>query len=294
MPPPPSRTWATDLNGDDVRVIVTCREGRADDVASLVESLGGEVEVSANGKLQCVVPVAVLNEIAGNGDVEFVRLPFHPVAEAVTEGVELINADEWHDTGYSGAGIKIGVLDIGFYGYSSLVGTELPAPVDVSWAPSVGDEGTDAHGTACAEIIHDFAPSADLYFATCATDAEWDDAVTWLIGKDVDIISCSIGLVHRRSRETATGDIGAAIDAAKAAGIFWAQAAGDYAQRHWAGPFHDTDADRWHEYFDTLHSQLQHHPATRTRGTRCGCVWDGMTPGEALRTTTTSTSGTQA
>ena len=227
---------------DRVRVVIEHKRGAADDVEALIESLGGDVEAGANGKTQCTIPVESPNALAENGDVDLVRLPFHPATEEVTEALEPINADEWHSTGYSGAGIKIGVLDTGFYDYTSLIGTELPTPADTWWAPSIGNAGDDPHGTACAEIIYDLAPNAELYFANFDTDAEWDSAVSWLNSEGVDIISCSVGWYVVGPRD-GTGDIVDAIDSAKSAGIFWSQAAGNYAERHWAGPWEDTDED---------------------------------------------------
>ncbi len=38
----------------------------------------------------------------------------------------VINADAWHDAGFTGAGIRIGVLDLGFSGYEDLLGSGCP------------------------------------------------------------------------------------------------------------------------------------------------------------------------
>ena len=35
----------------------------------------------------------------------------------------------WHDAGFTGQGVKIGIIDYGFEGFRSLMGTELPASV---------------------------------------------------------------------------------------------------------------------------------------------------------------------
>ncbi|MBN1857474.1 MAG: S8 family serine peptidase [Dehalococcoidia bacterium] len=237
-----------EITSAGVRVVVVHGRGDADEVEDLIDSIGGDIEATAKGRTQCVVPTEALSQLAESNEVDFVRLPYHPVEEETSEGVELINADEWQDAGYTGAGVKIGILDTGFNGYSSLLGTELPASVTVSW-PSVGAEGTSEHGVACAEIIHDVAPAANLYFASAATDVEWDDAVAWLISQGVDVISCSIGFYITGPRD-GTAEVCDAIDDAKAAGIFWAQAAGNLAQKHWLGPWLDTDDDNWLD-FDT-------------------------------------------
>ncbi len=57
-------------------------------------------------------------------------------------------------------------------------------------------DGTTEHGTACAEVIHDIAPGAALYLAKVGTDLDLAEAVGWLIGQQVDIISTSLGLYN--------------------------------------------------------------------------------------------------
>ncbi len=53
--------------------------------------------------------------------------------------------------------MKIAILDVGFTGYSSLLGTELPASVTTQSFYTGSDiEGYTDHGTACAEITQPF------------------------------------------------------------------------------------------------------------------------------------------
>ncbi|MCK5212892.1 MAG: S8 family serine peptidase, partial [Dehalococcoidia bacterium] len=236
------------MTSGGVRVVVEHGRGDADKVEDLVQTLSGDVEATAKGRTQCVLPIEALSQIAESGDVDLVRLPYYPIEEETSEGVALLNVDEWQDAGYGGAGMKIGILDTGFHDYSSLLGSELPSSVTVSW-PTVGAEGTSEHGVACAEVVHDIAPGADLYFAACSTDVEWDSAVDWLISQGVDIISCSIGFYITGPRD-GTAAVCDAIDDAKTAGIFWAQAAGNLAAQHWIGTWQDTDDDTWLD-FDT-------------------------------------------
>ena len=40
-----------------------------------------------------------------------------------------MNAAGYTNAGYNGAGVKIGIIDAGFAGYGSRLGTELPASV---------------------------------------------------------------------------------------------------------------------------------------------------------------------
>lgn len=41
----------------------------------------------------------------------------------------------WNAFGFTGTGVKVGIIDVGFPGYSSLIGSELPALALSSQAP---------------------------------------------------------------------------------------------------------------------------------------------------------------
>ena len=168
--------------------------------------------------------------------------------EVVSQGVALIDADDWQSAGCTGTGVKIAVLDPGFAGYATRVSEgELPASVVIHWADSIGDEGTSVHGTACAEIVYDVAPGAQLYLVNFNTEVEMGAAVDWLIGEGVNIISHSVGWPISGPGD-GTGPICDIIDTAQAAGILWVNAAGNDAQGHWQGNWVNIDHDQYNEF----------------------------------------------
>ncbi len=116
------------------------------------------------------------------------------------EGVGVINADAWHDAGFTGAGIRIGVLDLGFSGYEDLLGSELPVSVEMATFGWYDDE--EVHGTACAEIVHEVAPGAELFLAWYdGSDAAMGEAVDWLLSRDVQIITHPPAALSARAME---------------------------------------------------------------------------------------------
>jgi subtilisin family serine protease len=162
------------------------------------------------------------------------------------EGVRKIGADTWHQAGITGAGLRIGILDRGFEGYRELLGAELPDSVTIA---SFGwhDEEEIDHGTACAEIIHDVAPGAELFFARYdGSDSALSQAVDWLLTHQVHIISNSGGeLVGPRDGSEWSAKL---VDDLAAQGILWVNAAGNEALGHYRGTFTDTDGDGFHEF----------------------------------------------
>jgi len=231
-----------------VRVII---EGLPENAGSITETAtrhGARVEMIYAGMVQALVPTGSLNALADVTEIDFIRLPFEIMEFATGEGVSLINAPAWQAAGYNGAGVKVGILDGGFANYQTLQANgELPASVTTWWAPSKGGEGTSVHGTGCAEIIYDIAPGATFYLANYGTLAEKGNAVDWLIAQGVDVISCSMGSFLGGPGD-GTGTSSDIVNGAYNAGVTWAQAMGNHAQRHWSGAWSNPNGNAYHNW----------------------------------------------
>ncbi len=193
-------------------------------------------------------PGAIFGQLTELEHVISVRVPvLHtPQGSQIEgEGIRVIGADRWHQAGFTGAGIRIGVLDMGFAGYQALLGRELPDNVVVAY---FGDWNlSEVHGTACAEIVHEIAPGAELFFAWYdGSDAAMGMAVDWLLSQGVHIISHSAGSFV--SPRDGTGWAARLVDSVAARGVLWVNAAGNEAQSHYRAPFTDTDGDGIHEF----------------------------------------------
>jgi hypothetical protein len=138
--------------------------------------------------------------------------------------------------------MDIAILDSGFEGYDSLLGSELPANVVTRSfrADERMDEGQ--HGTACAEIVYDMAPGAQLYLVASETDGENLEAISWLIEQGVDVISASFGNPLWGPGD-GTGPVHDKIDEATARGIVWVNSAGNFGEDHWSGSWNDQDGN---------------------------------------------------
>ncbi len=216
---------------------------------------GAVIEISDKNLVQARVPVSMLNAVADLPFVNHIREPEKHVPLATSEGVATINATVLQSLGFNGSGVKIAVVDIGFEGYTSKLGTELPSGVTVISFRSDGDitgKG-EVHGTAVAETVHDVAPGAQLYLVNFATNLELNSAVDWLISQHVNIISASFGHSIGPKDGTDYGD--GIVTKATAAGILWVNAAGNHAERHWMGNFYDPDGNGYHNFAGTDETQ---------------------------------------
>ena len=231
-----------------VRVVVELLEKPLLKGRPLFESLGFVVECSHDQSVQGLVPVAQLKHLALSPGVEWVRPPMEPLSMVTSEGVAIIGADDWHSAGVDGTGKSVAVLDLGFQGYTSLLGSELPSSVIVHSARSDGNIlAGGEHGTGCAEIVYDVAPGAQMYLVNFSTDVEFSNAIDYILAQHVDVVSCSIGWPISGPGD-GTGPIASLVTDAYDAGLLWANAAGNQAEYHWMGTWADADANDLLEY----------------------------------------------
>ncbi|MFC1558761.1 S8 family serine peptidase, partial [candidate division KSB1 bacterium] len=203
---------------------------------------------------QLLLPIKNLKKLSEESYVSCIYIPKTPKPDVISEGVYKIDADEFHNAGYTGNGVKIAIIDAGFNGYSDLLGSELPSTVvtksfynSTSGNGDITGEG-EKHGTAVAEIVHDVAPDAQLYFINFNSTVEFSSAVDYAVGEGVKIINHSIGWFDYPYDGTGT-----ICDISRNAinnGILWVNSAGNYAKQHYEGYFKDTDNDNSHEFND--------------------------------------------
>jgi hypothetical protein len=246
-----------EMEDDCLRIVVQARslnmfldvKAMAHMVSSQIEALGGRVEASANGNVQSVLSLDALENLFYYPTVRYIRLPLNPYPMVTSEGVARTGADQWHGlpSYRQEEKPKVCVLDAGFKGYKSLLGSELPSSIESRSFRSDGKLNSSKHGTACAEIVHDMAPEANLWLINFNTDVEHHDAVNWIINQGIDIVSYSIGWFNIGAGD-GTGPICEDVRRASESGIIWVSAAGNQAQDHWQGRFKDSDDDRWHNF----------------------------------------------
>lgn len=233
-----------------IQVVLEGTAGSAADLLSAAASMGLTIEAAYGNWLRVLAPLATLQDIANLPAVRRVRLPYRPQAmSVVSQGVALTNANAWHAAGYTGSGVKVAVIDLGFQGYLHRIATgELPANLIVRSFRSDQDiQAGDTHGTACAEIVYDMAPGVRLYLLNITDELELGQAVDYALAQGVQVISCSLCWLDAGPFD-GTGDIAGIVNRARQGGIFWAQAAGNGGDKHWEGPWSDPDYNDRHDF----------------------------------------------
>ena len=237
---------------DTVVVILVPHLGQASasiDTSSLA-ALGGRVLAQSKSLMRVSVPASSLLAVSELPGVRFVRRPYRPHSQVtISEGASRIGALANHSAGVKGQGVKVAIIDGGFKGADQL-GLDMPAARLRKGHDFTGEglyAGEDIHGTACAEIVHDVAPEAELYFYKIWGLLDLENAKDRAIRDGIDVISYSAGFPANGfgdGRGLACDIVNDAADN----GILWVNSAGNYAKSHYKGFWSDHDSNSWHNF----------------------------------------------
>ena len=232
--------------------------GNVADVVTFLEENGGSSRNVGDGYIEAYVPVPLLGQVSEQPGVLRVREIVPPQSAQSTQrvagqGPQEHGSPAWNQAGYSGQGVKVGVIDsfFGFNDFSSLMGTELPSTVQARCYTDVGRftqtlaDCADAvvgndHGTWIAEAVMDIAPEASLYIASPWSRGDTNSAVDWMVSQGVSVIVRGFAYSFDGPGD-GTSPFGDSplrtVDRAVAGGIIWVNAAGNFARRTWFGPY---------------------------------------------------------
>ena len=179
------------------------------------------------------------------------RLPYPHQAVAVTgQGVAITGAADMQALGKNAAGIKIGVIDLGFGSLSTAQASgDLPPTgpnLILTDYTGTGTGGTN-HGTNVAEIVHEMAPGASLYLAKIATEVQLGQALDAMAAAGVKVINHSVAW-YAAGFYDGTGPICDIANSADTKGAQWINAMGNSRLKHYLATFTDGNADLRHEF----------------------------------------------
>ncbi len=236
-------------DGSDVVVILVPAAGLASTIdTTTFADLGVKILAQSRSLMRVSVPAASLRAVSELPSVAFVRRPHRPHAQqTISEGVALMRALERHAAGAKGQAVKVAIIDGGFKGADKL-------PEDMPVRRWFRDytytgiyAGTDAHGTACAEIVHDVAPEAELYLYKVADIVDLENAKDRCIQNGVAIVNHSATWVGEGFGD-GRGLVCDIVNDAADNGILWVNAVGNYGQKHYMDFWRDSDDDNRHNF----------------------------------------------
>lgn len=174
------------------------------------------------------------------------------------EAQEAMDLSPWHDAGFQGQGVKVAVLDLQWFG-AALEADELGVfeswdcwaqegctpPID-SLRPRFAYE-TGGHGIACAEVVRDLAPQAELHIVRVNGLTTFENAIEWAIRNEIDVLTLSMSFFNS-SFYDGTGPAGDVVERAEENGVLLVTSSGNYARGHYQAAFQDLDFDGDHDF----------------------------------------------
>jgi hypothetical protein len=250
-------------------VVVEIRhDGDRAAVEALVRLVGGDVHGPAGDHaLEATVPTAAVTTIEDDPHVDAVTTPSlasptagDPGQALLGQEVAQLNADDWHAAGFTGIGVRVGIVD-GFdqTGWNAAVASgDLAGNPAGTYCRSSGAScnvwgGGTKHGVAVAEIIHEVAPSATIFIASVRTAADLQGAIDYFASVGVDVVTRS-QTAEYDGPGNGTGPLADVVDSAVAQGMVYLNSAGNsaggtgYTGSYWRGSFADADADGWLDF----------------------------------------------
>jgi hypothetical protein len=238
--------------------IKASRTATAEGLKKLIEAQGGSVTKIYQNSVFATIPAQAFSKLAAAGEVYSVSSQpvFQPmqIPEAtVSKGPDIVRAvgvARLHQAGLRGRGVRVGILDFGFLDYKRFEATgRLPKPAGERAFTDSGrlDQPArgDSHGTACAEIIHDLAPDAQIYLA--AVDGRMDQimsAADWLVSQHVQIIN--FAAATNLGPHDGRAQMDRYIDSlTRQSHVLWINSVGNEAVSHWTGDAAAHDAEGW-------------------------------------------------
>ena len=232
----------------ELPLYVRAQPGRVPEARAAIRDNGGVVRSVNPGYVGADVPAKNVQKVSDRASVRRIQERRDPKAHAVdekyvSEGVGVTGADILHDDEVTGDGARIAVIDHWFHAenpkyQNQLVGTvgdDTYFITDGEYASGTGP--TKQHGTACAEIVSDIAPDAELVLATVLGPKTFAEIMAEIERTyDPDAATMSLGY-STALRIDGKDPISARIDQFTDGGRLFANAAGNEAEAHWDGPF---------------------------------------------------------
>ena len=188
------------------------------------------------------------------------------LGNVTSQAVDLHGADAWHDANYTGRGVKVGVIDPSFEGFSELMGNELPDNViarcygrlgilpgvsrissKVADCEPIITSNVTNHGAIVAESLLDIAPDVTLYISNVSqTKGDLKNTVDWMISQGVQVINYSASWPWDGpgdGKSPYSDSPLQTVDEAVNGGIIFVNSAGNNNENTWFGSFIDEDRD---------------------------------------------------
>lgn len=238
----------------DDRVIVTIltKPGiiAADINATNLEAFGSIIQAKSKHSMRVEIPIGELENVSSAikelGEIYPLITPKEDTI--ISEGIALMNAEQWQTAGYEGSGVKVAVIDGGFmYLTAAQSAGDIPSSYVSHDFSGTGLETETQHGTAVTEAIFDLAPEAEFYLYKIEDFTDFENATDTCIFDSVDIVNHSMSWFNTGGYYDGTGYVCNVTNDAISNGILWINSAGNQARKHYRAIF-SNDGTGYHDF----------------------------------------------
>ena len=272
--------------GEKIEVVVEADPGRTGTVRSALAARGAVVEESYGELTKALVSVDDLAGLARGPGVRSVEPPQRVTPAAIAgQGVAASNASLAQAGGDKGAGVKIGIVDVGFYGFAAMHGSRRAALR--RWRPQSYCGGTfegelEPRDGGCRDRATRWRPGAELHADLHRrTVVDLGLAKDYAIANGITIVNLSAGWSTTRAGATEAAGPGTPdgiVRSRALPGSCGSSRPATRRERHWCGTFRPaargrerSTTSRSGDEGDQLHARSQ--PAG-LRLPQVGCVAD--------------------
>jgi len=247
-------TQAAREPSETLDVMIHVANGRIDAVRKHAESIGASNLVGSGDVVFGTVHADRITDLATGHGVRKVEERADPIAHSTSEGISTTNADQVHNEGVTGENVTVVIIDQQFNPDQNEIQDQVIDQIGFSdyFRPST----PGLHGTACAEIVAEMLPDADLVLASAVGTSFPNLIDTITAAHEPEVMSMSLGykptirldgqdyLSKRISEYTqATGGN------TSTGGLFAVSAGNEANGSHWDGPV-QTDGNGYVEFDD--------------------------------------------
>jgi hypothetical protein len=177
---------------------VSIRVSDPDVVAAWLQARGVQVSNRSVDTLEAYAPLDVIRQLNAAPGVRRVSPVRRAQPRVVGQGPAAHNATAWHSAGITGTGVRVGIIDLGFVGFSALMGIDLPASVTARCYTSIAVFSSTlrtVRPTPTTErrwrALFDMAPTAQFYIANPISTLDFRATVDWMNSQGVRIMNFS-------------------------------------------------------------------------------------------------------
>lgn len=219
-----------------------------------IQSTGAVIQTVAGNWVQVTMPYHQLDEIAGIDGINLLSMPSpHVLFDPDVDGTSTAPTRMQRQPLPGKAPVKVAIFEFGFdqSAITNLVGGRVTYHSFRADGQVGGSNTVDAlHGLASVQALFEHLPrTAEVHLINFDTEPEFQQALNYAVNDlGVDVITCSVSWANAYDHYDGTSYFSRSVVDILGDDTAMIVAAGNFAQSHWEGPYHDNNLNGAHDF----------------------------------------------